>query len=678
MKKILAFTLSLLLACQTFSAFALPSQKLGDVDGDGQYTSSDALMILKYVVGIDTPNEQQFKIADINQNGKIETLDALKILKIVVGLEQAPDDSVVDSSSENSVIDSSSENSIVDSSSENSIVDSSSENSIVDSSSDIEINFPPIEKVNVKTVNFGDFDKSINNGEPIKGVDISSIISLEDAGVIFRDQNGKQQDIFKTLAEHGVNYIRVRVWNRPYSNDGTSYGGGNCDVNTAAEIGRRAAEYNIKLLVDFHYSDFWADPAKQRVPKDWENYSLEQKKTAIYDYTIQSLETIANSGAKIGMVQVGNETNCNFCGEKDMYKICEMFSSGCKAVKDFDPSVMRVLHFANPNKAENYEWYAKVLNECNVDYDVFATSYYPYWHGTLENLTNILTEIAYSYNKYVMVAETSYPYTNDDCDGFANSVSKDSDDVVFNYDISPQGQADCLSDVFQAVADVGEKGLGVFYWEPAWIGLNGLDHDKQTEIWEKHGNGWATQKAIEYDQSAKWAGGSSYDNQGLFDFYGRPLESLKVFENITANPNPNQNINYFDVQEGKYALKNKNSGLYLSCDDNGNVAQWGDKTYWDIKKQGDYYTLSYYGKNLVICDTDDNNASVQLWEDNSNTQQIKFIKNSDDTISIVFLKSGGKYCIDILNQSEYSGAWATYNTSNFKTFMASQKFELEQ
>lgn len=659
MKKILAFTLSLLLACQTFSAFALPSQKLGDVDGDGQYTSSDALMILKYVVGIDTPNEQQFKIADINQNGKIETLDALKILKIVVGLEQAPDDSVVDSSSENSVI---------DSSSENSIVDSSSENSIVDSSSDIEINFPPIEKVNVKTVNFGDFDKSINNGEPIKGVDISSIISLEDAGVIFRDQNGKQQDIFKTLAEHGVNYIRVRVWNRPYSNDGTSYGGGNCDVNTAAEIGRRAAEHNIKLLVDFHYSDFWADPAKQRVPKDWENYSLEQKKTAIYDYTIQSLETIANSGAKIGMVQVGNETNCNFCGEKDMYKICEMFSSGCKAVKDFDPSVLRVLHFANPNKAENYEWYAKVLNECNVDYDVFATSYYPYWHGTLENLTNILTEIAYSYNKYVMVAETSYPYTNDDCDGFANSVSKDSDDVVFNYDISPQGQADCLSDVFQAVADVGEKGLGVFYWEPAWIGLNGLDYNQQTKIWEQYGNGWATQKAIEYDQSAKWAGGSSYDNQGLFDFYGRPLNSLKVFENISANEAPNYNVR---ISEGKYAFKNKNSGLYLSCDDNGNVAQWADKTYWDVKRQEDGYTLSYYGRNLVIGNMDNKTASVRLSQD-ENPQQVKLIQYSDGTVCIII---DDKYCIDIFDQSTEKGAWATYNDANFT---ASQKFELEQ
>lgn len=658
MKKILAFTLSLLLACQSFTAFA-DSQKIGDLDGDGEYTSGDALMILKYVVGINTPDEEQFKIADVNKNGKIETTDALRILKKVVGLI---DNVAEDESSESLPDDSSSQ--------AESVPDSSSENnsSQTENSSQPEINFPPIEQVNIKPVKFNGFDKNINSGEPIKGVDISSVISLENSGIIFRDENGQKQDIFKTLSEHGVNYIRVRVWNNPYTTDGKTYGGGNNDVNTAAEIGKRAAEYNIKLLVDLQYSDFWADPAKQRVPKAWENYSFEQKKTAIYDYTKQSLETIANSGAKIGMVQIGNETNCNFCGEKDMYKICEMFSSGCKAVKDFDPSVMRVLHFANPNKSENYEWYAKVLNECSVDYDVFATSYYPYWHGTLENLTSILSHVAYNYNKYVMVAETAYPYTNDDCDGFANAVSKYSDNVTFNYDISPQGQADCLSDVFQAVANVGNKGIGVFYWEPAWIGFQGLSDDRQHEIWNKYGSDWATEDALEYDSSAKWAGGSSYDNQGLFDFYGRPLNSLKVFENISVSSYGGDN--YIQPEEGWYTLKNKNSGFYLSCDDRGNVIQSSEKTYWEIKKQGDYYTLSLNGKNLTIGDMDNYNASVRLGD---GSQQIKFARNADGPVSLAFAKDGKNYCIDIFDGSKDSGAWATYNNAGFGT---SQKFEL--
>lgn len=141
--------------------------------------------------------------------------------------------------------------------------------------------------INTKDVYFNNFDASVNGGEVIKGVDISSIISVENAGIEFYNDFGNKQDIFKTLSEKGVNYIRVRVWNNPATQDGHSYGGGKCDVNNAAEIGRRAAEYNIKLLVDFQYSDFWADPGKQTPPKAWKSYSHEQKKQAIYDYTKQ-------------------------------------------------------------------------------------------------------------------------------------------------------------------------------------------------------------------------------------------------------------------------------------------------------------------------------------------------------------------------------------------------------
>ena len=104
----------------------------------------------------------------------------------------------------------------------------------------------------------------------IKGMDISSVLVQEASGVKYYDEAGKETDLFKVLADAGINYIRVRVWNDPYDADGNGYGGGNCDVNTAAEIGKRAAKYGMKLLVDFHYSDFWADPNKQMSPKAWE------------------------------------------------------------------------------------------------------------------------------------------------------------------------------------------------------------------------------------------------------------------------------------------------------------------------------------------------------------------------------------------------------------------------
>ena len=119
----------------------------------------------------------------------------------------------------------------------------------------------------------------------IMGCDISMVLAQEASGVKIYDYDGKESDLFSVLEGSGVNYIRVRVWNDPYDASGNGYGGGNCDVKTAAEIGRRAAEHGMKLLVDFHYSDFWADPSKQMTPKAWEGMTIEDKSQALYEYT---------------------------------------------------------------------------------------------------------------------------------------------------------------------------------------------------------------------------------------------------------------------------------------------------------------------------------------------------------------------------------------------------------
>ena len=130
------------------------------------------------------------------------------------------------------------------------------------------------------------------NGDPFKGADISSVISLEQSGVKFYDRSGKEQDIFKTLADAGINTIRVRIWNDPTgAQNHVTYGGGANDVACAEQIAKRCAAAGLKLFVDFHYSDFWADPAKQRAPKAWENYSVSQKADAIYRFTGETLKT---------------------------------------------------------------------------------------------------------------------------------------------------------------------------------------------------------------------------------------------------------------------------------------------------------------------------------------------------------------------------------------------------
>ena len=150
-------------------------------------------------------------------------------------------------------------------------------------------------KENVIT-SYLDIEKITNiKDDFIIGMDASSVISLEESGVKYYDFNNKEQDVFKILSDNGINHIRVRVWNNPFDNEGRGYGGGNCDINTALAIGKRANKYNMKLIVDFHYSDFWADPGKQQAPKKWKNLSFENKKEALYSYTKESLTLLNNN-----------------------------------------------------------------------------------------------------------------------------------------------------------------------------------------------------------------------------------------------------------------------------------------------------------------------------------------------------------------------------------------------
>ncbi len=366
------------------------------------------------------------------------------------------------------------------------------------------------------------------------GVDVSSVIAQEESGVVYYGENGQVQDIFRTLKENGVNAVRIRVWNDPADANGNSYGGGHNDLDTAIAIGQRATSYGMEVLIDFHYSDFWADPKKQMPPKAWEGMSVEEKADALYDYTKESLNRLLDAGVNVTAVQIGNETTTGICGVSNWDGRTKLFQAGCSAVREVSKEqkhdMLIAIHFTNPENADEYMRYAKLLDSVNVDYDIFASSYYPYWHGTLENLTSLLSEISTAYNKKVMVAEVSYTYTMEDGDGSGNSLSGESV-CEFPYPVSVQGQADCVRDVVAAVAAAGDAGIGVFYWEPAWIPVPGSTYEERQELWEGHGSGWASSYASEYDpdDAGIYYGGSSWDNQAMFDFEGHPLASLSVF-----------------------------------------------------------------------------------------------------------------------------------------------------
>ncbi len=363
----------------------------------------------------------------------------------------------------------------------------------------------------------------------ILGMDVSSVLAEERSGVRYFDFDGAEKDLFEILAANGINMIRVRVWNDPYDASGSGYGGGNCDVAAAADIGRRAAAQGMKLLVDFHYSDFWADPGKQFAPKAWASMTIEEKTEAVYAFTKESLETIRAAGAEIGMVQLGNETNGSLCGERTWFNIQYLMAAGSRAVRETCPDALVAVHFANPENAESYASYAKKLDYYALDYDVFASSYYPYWHGTLENLQEQLAAVAKKYGKKVMVAETQWAYTAADGDDSPNSIGEE---LKYDkpYPFTVQGQSREFRDVAALVASI-EGGIGVFYWEIGWIPVPGADWAARSAKWEQYGSGWASSYAGEYDpnDAGKYYGGSACDNQALFDFEGNPLESLKTF-----------------------------------------------------------------------------------------------------------------------------------------------------
>lgn len=382
----------------------------------------------------------------------------------------------------------------------------------------------------------------------IMGMDISSVVSEFNSGVAYKDFEGNIidniEDFCKFLAESGINYVRVRVWNNPYTSDGCGYGGGNNDVAAAKKIAEGCKAAGIHMLVDFHCSDFWADPGKQKAPKAWEGFSCEQKGTKLSRFITESLQTIDPNYEIVTMVQIGNETNNGFMGETNVENMCRLFSSGAKAVKEYNEDVKVAVHVTEIQKQAFSGW-AEKLNAYNVEYDILAASYYPYWHGTLENLKNEFTTVKETYGKDVMVVETSWGYTLDDTDGHGNTLAAGSNDSKPVEEFTPQGQATVLRNIMNAVSEAG--GLGVFYWEPAWItvgditGLTGEERNAQIalnqEKWEKFGSGWASSYATEYDpdDAGVWYGGSSWDNQAMFYADGSPIASMHVWEYVKSD-----------------------------------------------------------------------------------------------------------------------------------------------
>ena len=332
------------------------------------------------------------------------------------------------------------------------------------------------------------------------GGDLSSIIEVEENGGKFYDHEGNEMDVFEILKENGMDSVRIRIWNDPVDENGVPYANGHNDLETAVKIGKRATDCGMRVLIDFHYSDFWADPSSQEVPKDWKNLTFKEKEEVLYTYTKESLQTLLDNGINVTMVQIGNETTSGLAGENDWAKITALMSQGSKAVREiseeYDREILVALHFT---EYSGYDWYASQLEKYQVDYDVFASSYYPYWHGDLEGLEASLQNIITKYNKKVLIVEFAYPHNLANLDDVPNAISWGSS-LNFPYTVNKDGQAQAITDIHKTAIALGDDCLGLFYWEPAWINIPDSDYV-----------------------------GSPWENQALFDSAGKPLPALRSF-----------------------------------------------------------------------------------------------------------------------------------------------------
>jgi len=271
----------------------------------------------------------------------------------------------------------------------------------------------------------------------------------------------------------------------------------------------------------------------------------------------------------------------------------QLINAGSKAVREICPEALVAVHFANPEKADSYVSYGKNLEYYQVDYDVFASSYYPFWHGTLDNLAQVLSDIAQTYNKKVMVAETSYAFTAEDTDFYGNTIG-DGGGIVKDYPFTQQGQANLVRDVIDTVVNDTVNGIGVFYWEGTWISSGGESYEENLALWEEHGSGWASSFAAGYDpeDAGQWYGGCAVDNQAFFDKQGHVTEALKVFSLVREGNTLENRADAIEDTElildlkGDIVLPETVNAIMLDNSREAIAVEWQDADLEAMKKGG--------------------------------------------------------------------------------------------
>jgi arabinogalactan endo-1,4-beta-galactosidase len=337
----------------------------------------------------------------------------------------------------------------------------------------------------------------------INGADLSFLPQIEDLGGIYFDEEGNPADALEIFSDHGFNYVRLKLWHTPEE-----------DYNNLTRIlylAERLKSKNLKLLLNFHYSDTWADPGKQYKPAAWQGLSFETLKDSVYQYTKNVLKALDTQGTLPDMVQIGNEINQgmlwndgkvggSYDTPEQWAKLAALINEGIRGIREScegGDSISIIIHIANAANNGICRWFFDNLTGQGVKFDYIGLSFYPWWHGTLDGVRNNLNDLALRYDKNIIVAEMAYPWTLQWYDNTGNIVGS-TDQLHAGYPATVDGQTNFMRNLIKIVRNTrNQKGVGIFYWAPDWISVQPV--------------------------------GSSWENVTLFDFEGKVLSSMDVF-----------------------------------------------------------------------------------------------------------------------------------------------------
>lgn len=379
----------------------------------------------------------------------------------------------------------------------------------------------------------------------VKGMDLSTYWELEKLGAKYYE-NGKEKDLLSIMKDHNVDTIRIRIWNDPYSEKGESYGAGENSVENSLYIAKKVTDAGFGVLMNFHYSDFWADPGKQIKPKAWKNFGVEELKKAVFDFTYETTKRFLDEGVNVTMVQVGNELSNGLLWPEGKWpnfqNMARFVDAGIRAVRKADSErtqkltdnegneikkIPVMIHLDNGGKNSLYcEWFDNFTKNTTEDFELIGLSYYPFWHGSLQSLQDNMNDVALRYGKDLIVAEVSMGFSMEDYrsrEGTTPATAKGyatRKELVekIEYPMTVQGQKDFTADFLNRISHIkNNAGKGFFWWEPAWIPTKG--------------SGWATPASLAY-MNDPGPCGNEWANQALFDYDGNVLPALDYIRNF--------------------------------------------------------------------------------------------------------------------------------------------------